>query len=167
MPKTESFDITTGVDLQEVDNALNQVRKELGNRYDFRGAKWEIDFQRKEGKLIVSAEDATRLESIWDLLREKMIKRGVSARNLQAAKVQEASLGSVRQEITIAQGIPIERAREIVKAIKEAGLKKVQASIQGDLVRVSGPKRDDLQGAIAVLKKGDFGVELKFGNFRD
>lgn len=162
-----SFDVTTGADLQEVDNALNQVRKELANRYDFKGAKWEIDFQRKEGKLLISAEDGTRLASIWDLLREKLVKRGVSARNLQAGKVQEASLGTVRQEVVIAQGIPVERAREIVKALKESGLKKVQGSIQGDLVRVSGPKRDDLQACMAVLKKGDFGVDLKFGNFRE
>ena len=162
-----SFDVTTGADLQEVDNALNQVRKELANRYDFKGTKWEIDFNRKEAKLIVSADDATRLDAVWDLLREKMIKRGVSSRNLQAGKVQEASLGSVRQEITIAQGIPVEKGREIVKAIKEGGLKKVQGSIQGDVVRVSGPKRDDLQAAIALLKKIDVGLDLKFGNFRE
>jgi uncharacterized protein YajQ (UPF0234 family) len=162
-----SFDVTTGADLQEVDNALNQVRKELANRYDFKGLKWEIDFQRKEGKLLLAAEDGTRLASIWDLLREKLIKRGVSARNLQAGKVQEASLGTVRQEVIIAQGIPIEKAKEIVKALKESGLKKVQGSIQGDLVRVSGPKRDDLQECMAVLKKGDFGVDLQFGNFRE
>ena len=162
-----SFDVTTGADLQEVDNALNQVRKELANRYDFKGVKWDIDFQRKEGKLLIAAEDGTRLESIWDLLREKLIKRGVSAKNLQAGKLQEASLGTVRQEVVIAQGIPIEKAKEIVKALKESGLKKVQGSIQGDLVRVSGPKRDDLQACMAVLKKGDFGVDLKFGNFRE
>ena len=162
-----SFDVTTGVDMQEVDNALNQVRKELANRYDFKGAKWEIDFQRKEGRLVLAAEDGTRLESIWDLLREKMIRRGVSARNLQAGTILDASLGTVRQEVTIAQGIPIERAKEIVRAIKESGIKKVQASIQADAVRVSGGKRDELQSCIALLKKGDFGVDLKFGNFRD
>ena len=162
-----SFDVTTGADLQEVDNALNQVRKELANRYDFKGVKWEIEFQRKEGKLVVAAEDGTRLESVWELLREKLIKRGVSARNLQPGKVNEATLGTVRQEITIAQGIAVEKGKEIVKALKEEGLKKVQGSIQGDTVRVSGPKRDDLQAAMAFLKKLDVGLDLKFGNFRD
>ena len=117
-----SFDITTGADLQEVDNALNQVRKELANRYDFKGVKWEIDFQRKEGKLILAAEDGTRLEAIWDLLREKFVKRGVSSKNLQAGKQSDATLGTVRQEVTIAQGIEIEQARVIVKAVKETGI---------------------------------------------
>ena len=162
-----SFDITTGADLQEVDNALNQVRKELANRYDFKGVKWDVEFQRKEAKLVISAEDGTRLESIWDLLREKMVKRGVSARNLQPGKLSDATLGTVRQDVTIAQGIPIEKAREIVKAVKDSGLKKMQASIQGELVRVSGPKRDDLQECMAFLRKGDFGVDLQFGNFRE
>ena len=162
-----SFDITTGADLQEVDNALNQVRKELANRYDFKGVKWEIDFQRKEGKLILAAEDGTRLEAIWDLLREKFVKRGVSSKNLQAGKQSDATLGTVRQEVTIAQGIEIEQARVIVKAVKETGIKKVQASIQGDVVRVSAPKRDDLQECMAILRKGDFEIDLKFGNFRE
>ena len=162
-----SFDATTGVDLQEVDNALNQVRKELANRYDFKGAKWQIDFDRKEGKLVLAAEDSTRLASIWDVLREKLIKRGVSARNLDPGKISDASAGTVRQDITLAQGISIEKAREIVKHIKEGKLKKVQASIQADTVRVSAPKRDDLQECIALLKKHDFGIELKYGNFRE
>ena len=162
-----SFDATTGVDLQEVDNAVNQVRKELATRYDFKGVTWEIDYQRKEGKLVLKAQDETRLRSVWDVLREKMVKRGVSLKNLDAGKIDSATLGSVRQEVTLAQGIPIERAREIVKAIKDAKLKKIQASIQGDAVRVTGPKRDDLQECIAFLKQRDFGVELKYGNFRE
>ena len=162
-----SFDVTTGVDLQEVDNAVNQVRKELANRFDFKGVTWEIEFLRKEGKLIIKAEDGTRLASIWDVLREKMVRRGVSPKNLDAGDEVQATLGTVRQEVTLAQGIPIEKAREIVRALKDAKLKKIQGAIQGDLVRVSGPKRDDLQEAMKVLKAHEFGIELKFGNFRE
>jgi uncharacterized protein YajQ (UPF0234 family) len=162
-----SFDITTGADLQEVDNALNQARKELANRYDFKGAKWDVELDRKAGTLKIAAEDGTRLESIWEILREKMVKRGISSKNLQAGKIEDASVGTVRQVVTIAQGIPVEKGREIVKHLKESGLKKVQASIQGEEVRVSGPKRDDLQAAMQLLKKHDFGLDLKFGNFRE
>ena len=140
-----SFDITTGVDLQEVDNALNQARKELENRYDFKGAKWSMEFDRKAGKIQLAAEDAMKLDALWDVLAQKMVKRGVSLKNLDASKPQEATLGSSRRDVTLVQGIAVEKAKEIVRFVKESGLKKVQASIQGDTVRITGPKRDDLQ----------------------
>lgn len=162
-----SFDITTGADLQEVDNALNIAKKELQNRYDFRGVKWEAELDRKELKLRLSAEDGTKLTALWDVISEKMVKRGVPLRNLDASKPVDGTLGSQRREVTIVQGIPQDKAKEIVRFIKEGGIKKVQGSIQGDAVRVTGPKRDELQVAIQALKKHDFGVELKFGNFRD
>lgn len=162
-----SFDVTTGCDLQEVDNAVNQARKELANRFDFKGVKYEIDFRRPENKILLLADDETRLGSLVALLRERLVKRGVSLRNVTLSAADASSGGAVRQEMTLAQGIPVERAREMVKALKESGLKKVQGSIQGEAVRVSGPKRDDLQAAMAMLRKGDFGLDLKFGNFRD
>ena len=162
-----TFDITTGADLQEVDNALNQARKELENRYDFKGTKWSMEFDRKTGKLMLSAEDSTKLDAMWDIVGQKMVKRGVSLRNLDAGKPVEGTLGSSRREITIIQAIEKEKAKEIVRYIKEANIKKVQGSVQGDTVRVTGPKRDDLQECMAALKRHEFGIELKYGNFRD
>jgi uncharacterized protein YajQ (UPF0234 family) len=162
-----TFDITTGVDLQEVDNALNQARKELDNRYDFKGTKWSMEFDRKTGKLLLSAEDAMKLDALWDTIAQKMVKRGVSLKNLDAGKPVEGTMGSSRKEITIVQAIDKDKAKEIVRFIKEANIKKVQASIQGDAVRVSGPKRDDLQECMAALKRNEFGIDLKYGNFRD
>jgi len=162
-----SFDVTTGCDLQEVDNALNQARKELANRFDFKGVKWEMEFKRAENEIQISADDQTRLKSLVEIIRERMVKRGVSIRNITLGSVEGGAGGSVRQKLTLAQGIPIEKAKEMVKFLKDAQLKKVQGSIQGDTVRVTGPKKDDLQAVMQVLKGRDFGVELKFGNFRD
>lgn len=162
-----SFDITTGADLQEVDNALNQARKELENRYDFKGTKWSIDFDRKAGKLLLAADDGTRLESLWDTIAQKMVKRGVPLKNLDAGKPVEATMGTQRREVLIIQAIEKEKAKEIVRFIKEADVKKVQGSIQGDAVRVTGPKKDELQACMQALKRHEFGIDLKFGNFRD
>ncbi len=166
MAAKESFDITTGVDLQEVDNAVNQARKELINRYDFKGVKFEIDFDRKEGALVLAGPDGYKLEAVWDVLQSKMIRRGVPLKNLQRGKLEDAAAGTVRQKIDLVQGLSSELAREIVKAIKDAKLKRVQAAIMEDQVRVTGPKRDDLQEVIQMLKDKDFGVELRFGNYR-
>ncbi len=166
MAGTQSFDITSGCDLQEVDNAINQARKEINQRYDFKGLKVSIDFQRLENKLVLHAPDDFKLRAMWDLLQEKMVRRNVPIRNLQPGKVLPAAGGSVLQEIQLQQGIPTDTAREIVKYIKEQKIKKVQAEIQGDQVRISSPKRDDLQSVIALLKQKDFGLELKFGNYR-
>ncbi|HET9299806.1 MAG TPA: YajQ family cyclic di-GMP-binding protein [Candidatus Polarisedimenticolaceae bacterium] len=166
MPPTQSFDVTVGCDLQEVDNAVNQARKELAQRYDFKDVKFEIDFRRAENQIVLSTPDEFKLNAIWEVLQSKMVRRGVPPRNLKRNKVEAAAAGTVRQQIELQQGIPIETAREIVKLIKDQKLKKVQSAIQGDQVRISSPSRDELQGVISLLKGHDFGMELKFGNYR-
>ena len=166
MAKNSTFDITSTLDMQEVDNAVNQATKEIGQRYDFKGATAEIDLDRDAGLLNLTADDDYRLKALIDVLQSKLIKRGVPIRNLDYGKVETGSLGKVRQVITLQQGISSEKAKEIVKAIKNGGFKKVQAQIQDDQVRVQSPSIDELQAVIAMLKKEDFGLELQFGNFR-
>ncbi len=166
MPPTQSFDVTVGCDLQEVDNAVNQARKELAQRYDFKDVKFEIDFRRAENQIVLSTPDEFKLNAIWEVLQSKMVRRGVPPRNLKRNMVEAAAAGTVRQQIDLQQGIPVETAREIVKLIKDQKLKKVQSAIQGDQVRISSPSRDELQGVISLLKGHDFGMELKFGNYR-
>jgi uncharacterized protein YajQ (UPF0234 family) len=163
---TQSFDVTSGCDLQEVDNAVNQARKEINQRYDFKGQRVSIDFQRSENKLILHAPDDFKIHAMWDLLQEKMVRRNVPVRNLQPGKILPAAGGAVLQEISLQQGIPIETSRAIVKFIKEQKIKKVQAEIQADQIRISSPKRDDLQAVMGLLRQEDFGLELKFGNYR-
>ena len=166
MASNESFDITTGVDLQEVDNAVNQATKEISQRYDFKGQKAEIAYDRKAAKLTLSASDEFYLNAMWQVLRERMLSRKVPVKNLHRGEVQPASGGSVRQEVSLVQGLDSETARAIVKVIKDQKLKKVQSQVQGDAVRVSSPSRDELQGVIQLLKEQDYDVELKFGNYR-
>jgi uncharacterized protein YajQ (UPF0234 family) len=166
MAGKESFDITTGCDLQEVDNAVNQAMKEIHQRYDFKGLKVGIDFVRQENKLVLRAPDDFKIQAMWEVLQQKMVRRQVPVRNLHPGKITPAAGGSVVQEIDLQQGIPIETARAMVKLIKEQKVKKMQAEIQGDQVRVSSPSRDDLQSLMAILREQDFGVELKFGNYR-
>ena len=166
MAQNSSFDISTGADLQEVDNAVNQAMKEVATRYDFKGTASEIRFDRAGPKLVLDAPDEFKLKALYDVLQTKLIRRNVPIRNLDAGTVQPASGGRVRQDVGIKQGIPTDTAREIVKKIKSAGYKKVQAQIQGDEVRVISPSKDELQQVIAMLKGEDFGVELKFGNYR-
>lgn len=166
MAANQSFDITTGCDLQEVDNAVNQAVKEIRQRYDFKGLNVSIDFRRAENKLVLKAPDEFKLRSMWDVLLEKMVRRHVPVKNLQQGKAQPSLGGTVTQEIDLQQGIPIETARAIVKLIKEMKIKKVQGEIQGAQVRVVSPSRDDLQTVMRRLKEQDFGVELKFGNYR-
>jgi uncharacterized protein YajQ (UPF0234 family) len=166
MPKLESFDVTTGVDLQEVDNAVNQARREITQRYDFKGKTAEIDYDRKAAKLNLHAEDEFYLNAMWQVLQERMINRKVPVKNLHRGNVQPASGGSVRQEVQLAQGLSTETARSIVKLLKEGRFKKVQTQIQGDAVRVSAPSRDELQSVIALLKQQNYDVELTFGNYR-
>jgi uncharacterized protein YajQ (UPF0234 family) len=166
MPKNSTFDISSSVDLQEVDNAVNQARKEIGQRYDFKGATAEIEYDSSEGVLKLLSDDEYKLTALIDVLQSKLIKRGVPIRNLDFGKVEPAFGGKVRQTVTLQQGISTEKAKEIVKAIKNGGFKKVQAQIQEDEVRVQSPSIDELQAVIAMLKKEDFGVELQFGNFR-
>jgi uncharacterized protein YajQ (UPF0234 family) len=166
MPKTESFDISTGVDLQEVDNALNQARKELSNRFDFKGVPAEIDYDRSHHKLTIQTADDFKLEALWQVVEQRMRARSVPLKNLKRGTVQKAGGSSVRQEVNITQSIDSDTARKIVKRIKDGGYKRVQSQVQGDEVRVSAPSRDELQAVIRDLKAEDWGMELKFGNYR-
>jgi uncharacterized protein YajQ (UPF0234 family) len=166
MAANQSFDVTTGCDLQEVDNAVNQTIKEINQRYDFKGVKIGIDFRRDDGKIVLTAPDDYKLQASWEILQSKMVRRQVPLKNLHQGNVEPAGGATVRQEITLQQGIPTDTARAIVKYIKDRKLKKVQASIQKDQVRVTSPSRDELQNVIGLLKEKDFGVELTFGNYR-
>jgi len=161
-----SFDITSNVDLQEVDNALNQARKEVAQRYDFKGSKASIEFDPKDSKLVLIADDNFKLNSLWEIVQTRLVRRNVPVKNLTRGDAVPAANSTVRQEIALQQGIPIEKARDIVKFLKDAKLKKVQASIQGDQLRVTSPSRDDLQEAMRQLREQDFGVALQFGNYR-
>jgi cyclic-di-GMP-binding protein len=166
MAQLNSFDVTTGVDLQEVDNAVNQAGKEIATRYDFKGSKAAIDFNRADGKLVLTAEDDFRMRALFDILQSKLIKRGVPVKNLDVGETTPAGGDTVRKEIGLKMSLDADTAKKVSATIKEAKLKKVQAAIQGDQVRVSSASRDDLQLAIALLRSTDFGVELKFGNYR-
>ena len=166
MAQTSSFDVSTGVDLQEVDNALNQAQKEIAQRYDFKGSKAAIDYKRADELIVLVADNEFQMRSLFDVVQTRLIKRGVSVRNLDIGEIKQAGGDTVRREIKLKTALDGETAKKVAAAIKDAKLKKVQASIQGDQVRVSSPSKDDLQDAIALLRKGDFGVELKFGNYR-
>lgn len=166
MPKTESFDISTGVDLQEVDNALNQARKEISSRFDFKNVVAEIEYDRAKAKINLHAADDYKLEAMWQVMMQRFNARSVALKNLKRGDVEPASGNTVRQEITLTQSIDSDTARKIVKFLKDANYKKVQSQIQGDEVRVSAPSRDELQTAIRDLKIQDWGIELKFGNYR-
>jgi cyclic-di-GMP-binding protein len=166
MATQNSFDVTTGVDLQEVDNAVNQANKEVTQRYDFKGVRTSIELDRTAGVIRLEADDEHRMRALVDVLQSKLVRRGVPLRNAKLGPLDSAALGRVRQEMTLAQGIPTDTAREIVKAVKNQGFKKVQVAIQGDQVRVSSPSRDALQEVMAFLKDQDYGVELEFGNYR-
>jgi hypothetical protein len=166
MATQASFDVTSTVDLQEVDNAVNQARKEIGQRFDFKGSAAAIDLDQKANTLTLTAEDNFKIESVWDVLQTRLIKRNVAVKNLKRGDIEAAAGSTVRQVITLQQGIPIEAAKDIVKYLKDQKLKKVQASIQGDQVRISSPSKDDLQGAMQALRAKDFGVALQFGNYR-
>jgi hypothetical protein len=166
MPKSESFDISTGVDLQEVDNALNQTRQELQHRFDFKNVLAEINFDRPGAKLTIHTADDFKLESIWQVMEQRLRARKVPLKNLQRGNVERAAGSTVRQEVKLAQSIETDTARNIVKFIKDKGYKKVQTQIQGDEVRVSAPSRDDLQAVIKDLREEDWGIELTFGNYR-
>jgi hypothetical protein len=166
MADTASFDITSPVNFQEVDNALNQARKEVGQRYDFKDAKAEIVLNAAEKTLTLVADSDFKMQALWEIVQTRLVRRGVPIKNFELGDLENASGGTVRRVAKIQEGIPIEAAREIVKFLKDQKLRKVQASIQGDQVRVTSPSRDDLQDAIRVLKGHDFGVALQFGNYR-
>ena len=166
MAAQSSFDVTSPVDFQEVDNALNQARKEVGQRYDFKGAKADILLNQPEKTLTLLADDEFKMNALWEIVQTRLVRRGVPIKNFKVGNSEPAAGGAVRRVIPIQEGIPIEAAREIVKFLKEKKLKKVQASIQGDQVRISSPSRDELQEAIRALREQDFGVALQFGNYR-
>lgn len=166
MAKDASFDVTTGVDLQEVDNAVNQAKKEISQRYDFKGAAVEIDFKRAEGVVALSADSDMRMRALYDVLHGKFVKRNVPVKNLDVGEIAPAGGDILKRTITLKQSLDTETAKKVVAAIKEQKFKKVNASIQADQVRVSAPSRDELQAVIQFLRAGDYGVELQFGNYR-
>jgi uncharacterized protein YajQ (UPF0234 family) len=166
MAANPSFDISTGVEIQEVDNAVNQAVKEIAQRYDFKGTHCTIELDREKATIALAADDEFKMEALVDTVRSRLIKRGVPVKNLDLGELIPATGSSVRRVLTLAQGIPTDEAKKIQRAIKDAGFKKVQASIQGDELRVTSPSKDELQEVIAFLRGADFAVELQFGNFR-
>jgi cyclic-di-GMP-binding protein len=166
MATTNSFDVTTSVDLQEVDNAVNQAQKEVAQRYDFKGALAEIEFNRAESKIELKSSSDMHMTAMWDIVQSKLIRRGVPVKNLDVGEIRPAGGDTLLRTINLKMALDSDTAKKVAAAIKAAKLKKVQASIQGDQVRVTSPSRDDLQDAIALLRQEDFGVELQFGNFR-
>ena len=161
-----SFDIVSQVDKQEVKNAVEQTNKEITNRFDFKNVVAEIDYDREAPKITIHTADDYKLEAIWQALTQRFVARNVPLKNLKRGNVEKAAQSTVRQEVTITQAIDSETARNIVKFLKDKKYKKVQSSVQGDAVRVSAPSRDELQGVIRDVKAEDWGIELKFGNYR-
>jgi cyclic-di-GMP-binding protein len=163
-----SFDVVSKVNLQEVDNAVNQARKEIATRYDFQGTHTEISLAEDKTTLLLKANSEGRLQAAYDVLQTKLVKRGVSLRALRPGPVDSAALGQVKQTIGLQQGIPADKAKELIKALKDSKM-KVQGSIQGDQLRISGKSKDDLQAAIALLRseQAKVNLDLQFINFRD
>src|SRR5262245_22706873 len=166
MPQNASFDVTTGVDMQEVDNAINQAQKELAQRFDFKGSSASIEFKRAEAMLILVADNDYQQKALLDIVETKLIKRHVSIKNLDIGDIKPAGNDTTRREVKLKTALDGETAKKVAQAIKDAKLKKVQASIQGDQVRVTSPSKDELQNAIALRRSQDLGVDLKFGNYR-
>lgn len=166
MAKKQSFDISTSVDFQEVDNAVNQATKEIQTRYDFKGTACELDFDREAGSVKLEADDQFRLDQLVKVFREKLSRRQVPLKNIDESTVDIGSLGRARITMGFKSGIDPETAKKISKDIKANGFKKVQVQIQGDEVRVTSASRDELQSVITFLKPLDYGVELMFGNYR-
>ncbi len=166
MASKASFDVMTGADLQEVDNAVNNAMKEVRQRYDFKGTKCTIEFDRKGAAIKLDADDDFKMKALYDVLQTKLVQRKVPIKNLQAGEIEQAGGGRVRRVATLTQAIPDDTARTIVKAIKAQGFKKVQVAIQGGELRVSAPSRDAAQEVIAFLRGEDYGIELRYGNFR-
>src|SRR3989338_4891002 len=165
MAAESSFDIVSKIDLQEVKNAVDQALKELGQRFDFKGSKSEILLDEKNKEISVGSDDEYKLKSVLDILQSKLVKRGISLKALTYGKIEPALSGTVRQKISLQQGIPSEKAKEIVKVIKDLKF-KVQSQIQGDQVRVTGKNKDDLQAVIKHLREKDFGIDMQFTNYR-
>jgi uncharacterized protein YajQ (UPF0234 family) len=167
MAGTCSFDVTSTVDLQEVDNALNQARKEVVQRYDFKGSKAAIEFSRTDNTITLVADDEFKMEALWEIVQGRMVKRSVPVKNLTLGEIERGGNDTVRRVVTLQQGIPSDIAKAIVKFLKDRKLKKVQAAIQADQVRISSPSKDELQAVMQLLHAEDFGISLQFGNRRD
>ena len=165
MSKESSFDIVSIVEIPEVINAINQAMMEIKQRFDFKGSKSDIKLEEKDKKIVLLSDDEHKLKSVIDILQTKLVKRGVSLKALKYDKVEPATGGTVRQVITLQQGIPVEKAKEIVKIIKDTKL-KVQAQIHGEQVRVAGKNKDDLQSVISLLRGKNMGIDLQFVNYR-
>ncbi len=165
MGSDNSFDIVSKIEMQEIKNAIDQALKEVSQRFDFKGSKSDVTLEEKNNEIIVSSDDEYKLKSLIDILQAKLVKRGISLKALTYGKIESALGSTVRQSIMLQQGISSEKAKEIVKAIKETRL-KVQAQIQGDQLRVSGKNRDDLQSVIKLLRDSDFGIDMQFVNYR-
>jgi uncharacterized protein YajQ (UPF0234 family) len=166
MPQQSSFDVTSTIDLQEVDNAVNQARKEVSQRYDFKGARATVEFDKSEGTLTLMADDEFKMEALWEIVQTRLVRRGVPIKNFKPGEIEHAAGSTVRRIIALQQGIPTDAAREIVKFIKDQKLRKVQAAIQADQLRISSPSKDELQQVMRLLREQDFGVALQFGNYR-
>jgi uncharacterized protein YajQ (UPF0234 family) len=165
MSKENSFDIVSVIEMQEVVNAVNQAMMEIRQRFDFKGSKSDIKLEEKDKKIVLISDDEYKMKSVIDILQSKLVKRAVSLKALKYDKVEPATGGTVRQVIILQQGIPVEKAKEIVKIIKDTKL-KVQSQIQSDQVRVAGKSRDDLQSVISLLRGKDLGIDLQFINYR-
>jgi uncharacterized protein YajQ (UPF0234 family) len=165
MPQDFSFDVVSKVDLQEVSNAVQQASKEIVTRFDFRGSVSKIEWDEKELALTLTSDDAGKLKSVVDILEGRLVKRGIAVKALDFGKIEPAAGASVRQVVKVQQGIPSEKAKAIVRAIKDHKW-KVQAAIQADQVRVSGRNKDDLQAVMALIRGEDFGLPLQFANYR-
>ena len=166
MAKKESFDITTGVDLQEIDNAVNMANKEISTRYDFKGTTCTLDFDRTASAVRLDADDGYRMEALLGVLREKLSRRKVPLKNIDEGTIEMGSLGRARMTVGLKQGIDQETAKKISKDIRNEGFKKVQVSIHGDELRVTSGSRDTLQEVMAFVRRADYGMELSFGNYR-
>ncbi|MHB0976012.1 MAG: YajQ family cyclic di-GMP-binding protein [Candidatus Aquicultorales bacterium] len=165
MAKDNSFDVVSEVDLQEIDNAVNQSNKEISTRYDFKGSKSRVSWDKGQEAVLIDADDDFKLNSVKDILHTKLIRRGIDLKSLDYGKVEQHSGGTVRQQAKLIMGIPDEKAREINKYLRSAKL-KITVQIEGPKVRVSSKSRDELQAAIAMLKEKDFGIPLQFVNYR-
>lgn len=166
MAQAASFDITSTVDLQEVDNAVNQAKKELTQRYDFKGSRAAIDLNKADNTIALTADDDFKMNAVWEILLTRMVRRGVPTKNLTLGDAERAAHDTVRRVVKLQQGIPTEAAKEIVKYLKDKKLKKITVAIMSDQVRVTSPSKDELQEAMRSLREHDFGCALQFGNYR-
>ena len=165
MPQDFSFDVVSKLDLQEVENAINQANKEMQTRFDFKGSVSRVDWDKKEAQLTFFSDDEVKLKSVNDIVQSKLVKRGISLKSLEYKSIEPAERATVRQVVKLIQGIASDKAKVIVQAVKEMKL-KVQASIQGDQLRIAGKSKDDLQAVMSALRAGDYGIPLQFINYR-